>query len=143
MNRFILVIYSFIFDILNGISIVGFECPSRVITDILRSVILQIYRKFKENVTVFIGPDNSRRFFTMDQYNGRNRFGYWKNMTCDSVKLATEGILYHQQISKEDYLHFFRKTLCRVTPLVYQSKWMPNGNIKGKAHYGEINGGFM
>jgi hypothetical protein len=60
----------------------------------------------------------------MDQYNGRNRFGYWPNMTCDSVKLATEGVQYHQQISKDDNLHFFRKTLCRVTPIVYESTWV-------------------
>lgn len=95
---------------------------SNKLTGILRSAILQIYRKFKEDVTVFIGPENSNRFFTMDQYNGRNRFGYWDDMKCDSVKLATEGVLYHQQISKEENLHFFRKTLCRVTPIVYQSK---------------------
>ncbi|PNF20587.1 hypothetical protein B7P43_G04866 [Cryptotermes secundus] len=100
--------------------------PSIVPVDNL-GVLHMIYRKFKENVTVFIGPDNSRRFFTMDQYNGRNRFGYWKNMTCDSVKLATEGILYHQQISKEDNLHFFRKTLCRVTPIVYQKEIVEKG----------------
>jgi len=58
----------------------------------------------------------------MDQYDGKNRFGYWPNMTCDSVKLATEGVLYHQQISKDDNLHFFRKTLCRAVTLVYESK---------------------
>jgi hypothetical protein len=84
--------------------------------------LLQIYRKFNEDVTVFIGPNNTKRFFTMDQYNGRNRFGYWPDMTCDSVKQATEGILYHQQISKDDTLHFFRKTLCRAVVLVYESK---------------------
>jgi hypothetical protein len=43
-------------------------------------------------------------------------------MTCDSVKLATEGVLYHQQISKDDKLLFFRKTVCRAVPLVYESK---------------------
>jgi len=58
----------------------------------------------------------------MDQYNGRNRFGYWPNMTCDSVKLATEGVQYHQQISKDDKLNFFRKTICRAVSLVYESK---------------------
>jgi hypothetical protein len=73
-------------------------------------------------VTVFIGPNNTKLFFTMDQYNGKNRFGYWPNMTCDSVKLATEGVLYHQQISKDDKLLFFRKTICRAVSLVYESK---------------------
>lgn len=63
----------------------------------------------------------------MDQYNGRNRFGYWENMTCDSVKLATEGVLYHQDISKEQDLHFFRKTLCRVTPIVYEKEIVEKG----------------
>jgi hypothetical protein len=83
---------------------------------------LQIYRTYKDDLTVFIGPNNKKRFFTMDHYNGRNRFGYWSNLTCDSVKMATEGVLYHQDISKNESLHFFRKNLCRVTPIVYESK---------------------
>jgi hypothetical protein len=58
----------------------------------------------------------------MDQLNGRNRFGYWTDMACDSVKLSTEGILFHQQISKDDKLLFFRKTLCRTIALEYESK---------------------
>jgi hypothetical protein len=105
----------------------------------LRSTVFQIYRSFKEDVTVFIGPDNARRYFTMDQYNGKNRFGYWENMACDSVKLATEGVLYHQEISKEEDLHFFRKTLCRVTPIVYQSRCMLNSTTEGNVYYGKID----
>ncbi|GFG34115.1 hypothetical protein Cfor_05571, partial [Coptotermes formosanus] len=100
--------------------------PSMVPTDNV-GVLDMIYSKFKEDVTVFIGPDNTKRFFTMDQYNGRNRFGYWPNMTCDSVKLATEGVLYHQQISKDENLHFFRKTLCRVAPLIYEKEVVEQG----------------
>jgi scavenger receptor class B protein 1 len=90
-------------------------------------VLDMIYRKFNEEVTVFIGPNNSKLFFTMDQYDGKNRFGYWPNMTCDSVKLATEGVLYHQQISKDDNLHFFRKTLCRAVTLVYEKETVEQG----------------
>jgi CD36 family. len=90
-------------------------------------MLLQIYRTFKEDVTVFIGPNSTKNFFTMDNYNGRNRFGYWPNVTCDSVKLSTEGVLYHQRISKDDKLLFFRKTICRAVTLVYESKCVMYG----------------
>ncbi|KDR20475.1 Scavenger receptor class B member 1 [Zootermopsis nevadensis] len=95
--------------------------PNMIPVDNL-GVLHMIYRTYEDEVTVFIGPNNTKRFFTMDMYNGKNRFGYWSNMTCDSVKLATEGVLYHQEVSKEDKLHFFRKNLCRVTPLYFANE---------------------
>lgn len=66
-----------------------------------------------------MGPENGRHFFTVDQFHGSSRFGYWKNETCDSVQGATEGVTYHQYINKQDTLKYLRKTICRVTPLYY------------------------
>nr|XP_018914564.1 PREDICTED: scavenger receptor class B member 1-like [Bemisia tabaci]XP_018914565.1 PREDICTED: scavenger receptor class B member 1-like [Bemisia tabaci]XP_018914566.1 PREDICTED: scavenger receptor class B member 1-like [Bemisia tabaci]XP_018914567.1 PREDICTED: scavenger receptor class B member 1-like [Bemisia tabaci] len=80
----------------------------------------QIYHNFKDEVTVFMGPENSRRFFTMEHFNGSPRLNHWRNETCDSVYGATEGVAYHQFITKNDTLRYFRKTMCRVTPLNYK-----------------------
>lgn len=73
-------------------------------------------------MTVYYGPENGRKFFTIELFNGQSRLGYWKNETCDSVQGATEGVTYHQRILKNDTLKYLRKTVCRVTPLYYKSE---------------------
>lgn len=70
-----------------------------------------------------MGPENGYRFFTVDQFHGSPRFGYWENETCDSVQGSTEGVTYHQSIVKTDTLKYLRKTICRVTPLHFASKY--------------------
>lgn len=84
--------------------------------------LFQIYKNFVDNVTVYMGPGNGHRFFTVNKFHGRSRLGYWQNETCDSVQGATEGVTYHQGISKNDTLRYLRKTICRVTPLIFSSK---------------------
>ncbi|XP_054281067.1 scavenger receptor class B member 1-like [Macrosteles quadrilineatus] len=80
-------------------------------------ILHQIYSNFVDEVTVYMGPDNGYRFFKVNQFHGSPRFGYWDNETCDSVQGATEGVTYHQSISKTDTLKYLRKTICRVVPL--------------------------
>ncbi|XP_075218703.1 scavenger receptor class B member 1-like [Lycorma delicatula] len=83
-------------------------------------ILQQIYHKFSDEVTVYYGPHNGRRFFTLDQFNGESRLGYWQNETCDTVQGSTEGVTYHQGIRKNDTLKYLRKTMCRVTPLYFK-----------------------
>lgn len=68
-----------------------------------------------------MGPENEQRFFTVENYHGKPNLGVWDDMKCDSVQGATEGVTYHQFISKNDTLKYLRKTMCRVTPLKYKS----------------------
>lgn len=81
----------------------------------------QIYNKFSDEVTVFMGPENGRRFFTVDKYHGKSNLGIWDDLKCDSVQGSSEGVTYHQFVSKNDTLKYLRKTMCRVTPLKYKS----------------------
>lgn len=83
----------------------------------------QIYNKFTDEVTVYMGPENGRRFFTVEKFNGKPNLGIWDDARCDSVKGATEGVTYHQFVSKNDTLKYLRKTMCRVTPLKYKSTY--------------------
>ena len=80
---------------------------------------MQIYEDFTDEVSVFIGPDNERRFFQMDRFHGNRNLGWWRGDRCDSVYGGTEGVSYHQGVRKEDELRYFRKTMCRVMPLYY------------------------
>jgi len=85
-------------------------------------ILYQIYNKFTDEVTVFMGPENGRRFFTVDKYHGKSNLGIWDDPKCDSVQGSTEGVTYHQFISKNDTLKYLRKTMCRVTPLKYKNE---------------------
>lgn len=80
---------------------------------------LQMYLDFRDEVTVYIGPENVKKFFTMDKFHGSDRFNYWPDEICDSVKTATEGVIYPQFLTRNDSLSYFRKTMCRITPVVY------------------------
>ncbi|KAK3926538.1 Scavenger receptor class B member 1 [Frankliniella fusca] len=82
-------------------------------------VLHTIYADFTDEVSVFIGPDNERRFFQMDRFHGDRNLGWWPADRCDSVYGSTEGVSYHQGVRREDELRYFRKTLCRVTPLYF------------------------
>lgn len=83
----------------------------------------QIYNKFTDEVTVYMGPENGRRFFSVENFHGKPNLGLWQDPKCDSVQGSTEGVTYHQFIGKNDTLKYLRKTMCRVTPLKYKSQW--------------------
>ena len=48
--------------------------------------------------------------------------GYWPDETCDSLDMATEGVIYHQNIKKDEALRFLRKTVCRILPIQFKGK---------------------
>lgn len=82
-------------------------------------ILQMIYSDFRDDVTVYIGPENARRFFTMNQFHGSPRFGYWSGEKCDTVEGATEGVVYPQYLTRNDTLKYFRKSICRVNPIYY------------------------
>ncbi|KAF0766462.1 scavenger receptor class B member 1-like [Aphis craccivora] len=90
-------------------------------------ILYQIYNKFTDEVTVFMGPENGRRFFTVDKYHGKSSLGIWEDPKCDSVQGSSEGVTYHQFVSKNDTLKYLRKTMCRVTPLKYKNEVAKSG----------------
>ncbi|KAJ1520753.1 hypothetical protein ONE63_003848 [Megalurothrips usitatus] len=82
-------------------------------------ILHRIYADFRDEVSVFIGPENERRFFQMDRFHGDRHFGWWPAERCDSAYGGTEGVSYHQGVRRGDELRYFRKTMCRVMPLYY------------------------
>ncbi|EEB19358.1 scavenger receptor class B member, putative [Pediculus humanus corporis] len=79
-----------------------------------------IYSNFVDDVTVYIGPGNDRKFFKIDKYHGSNRLGYWPDERCDSPVNSSEGIAYHQFVNRNDTIKYLRKTICRVASLYYK-----------------------
>lgn len=112
-------VYDYFWNLTDPLVKVGKKLAPHLVPAENMGILYQIYHNFTDEVTVYMGPGNGRRFFTVDQFHGSPRFGYWQNETCDSVQGATEGVTYHQYISKQDTLKYLRKTICRVTPLYY------------------------
>lgn len=92
----------------------------------------QIYDDFTDEVSVFIGPENEYRFFQMDRFHGNRNLGWWSADRCDSVYGGTEGVSYHHGVHKDQELRYFRKTLCRVTPLYYAREYPSPAKGRGK-----------
>lgn len=83
---------------------------------------MQVYSNFVDEVTVYMGPGNDRRFFLIDKYHGTPRLGYWPDERCDSAVNSTEGVVYPHFITRNDTIRYLRKTICRVAPLYWKSK---------------------
>ncbi|KAF4520710.1 hypothetical protein B566_EDAN012497 [Ephemera danica] len=78
-----------------------------------------IYEHFSDEVTVYMGVENSHRFFLIDQFRGSPRLHYWEDERCDLAAGASEGVSYPQFLTRNDSILYLRKTICRATPLYY------------------------
>lgn len=88
-------------------------------------IFLQIYSDFVDEVTVYMGPDNDKKFFLIDKFHGSPRLGYWPDERCDSVVNSTEGVTYPQFLLKNESIKYLRKTICRVVPLHWKGIFKP------------------
>lgn len=83
-----------------------------------------MYSDFTDNVTVYIGPRNGhKKFFLIDRYDGSDEIATGKKC-LGKVTNSSEGVSYPQFLTKNDTLRYWRKTLCKVCDLHYNSKWM-------------------
>lgn len=83
-------------------------------------ILSRIYSNFQDSVTVFIGPEyGHERFFLIDKYDGTENLPGHGEACLDSVVNSTEGVAYAQFLTKDSVLRYWRKTMCRVTPLYY------------------------
>lgn len=83
-------------------------------------ILSRIYSNFQDSVTVFIGPQyGHERFFLIDKYDGTEHLPGHGATCTDSVVNSTEGVAYAQFLTKDSVLRYWRKTLCKVTPLYY------------------------
>lgn len=83
-----------------------------------------MYDDFTDEATVFIGPESGdEKFFTIDKFHGSSMLPGYDIDTCnDTFENATEGILYSQRLTHLSKLHYWRKTLCKVVTLDFNSE---------------------
>ncbi|XP_047513582.1 lysosome membrane protein 2-like isoform X1 [Pieris napi] len=87
-------------------------------------VLFSIYTDFTDDVTVKIGPQwGHHNFFKIDQYGRKLQLkGYDLNTCPDTLTGSTEGVMYHQRLSKDDVLLYLRKSVCRAMPLSFDQE---------------------
>ncbi|XP_049883792.1 scavenger receptor class B member 1-like [Pectinophora gossypiella] len=89
-------------------------------------MLARIYSDFTDEVTVKIGQQwGHSQFFHIDRFRGQPQLpGYDPDRCPDRIFGSTEGVMYHQHLTKEDILMYWRKTVCKSMPLYFDSEMM-------------------
>ncbi|RVE54417.1 hypothetical protein evm_000902 [Chilo suppressalis] len=92
-------------------------------------MLARIYADFTDEVTVKIGPKwGDEGFFQIDRFRGAPQLpGYDPDECPDRIIGSTEGVMYHQRLTKEDVVLYWRKTVCKVMPLYFDDEMVIDG----------------
>ncbi|XP_013177530.1 PREDICTED: scavenger receptor class B member 1-like [Papilio xuthus] len=84
----------------------------------------RMYSDFIDEVTVEIGSERGHdNFFQINRFRGEPQLpGYDPAICPDRIFGSTEGVMYHQHITKQDVLLYWRKTVCKLMPLYFESE---------------------
>ncbi|KAM3956252.1 scavenger receptor class B member 1 [Aphomia sociella] len=87
-------------------------------------MLARIYSDFTDEITVKIGPQwGHEEFFQIDRFRGEPQLpGYDPNECPDRIFGSSEGVMYRQHLTKEDVIVYWRKTVCKVMPLYFDSE---------------------
>ncbi|KAF5284244.1 hypothetical protein FQR65_LT00244 [Abscondita terminalis] len=115
-------IYNYLWNFSDPILDVGQSlAPSLVPVNNL-GVLNYMYSNFKHNVTVKIGTIfGSQNFFLIDQFDGSGYLPNYGRECSDKLVDSTEGVAYPQFLTKNTTLSYWRKTICKVVRLNYES----------------------
>ncbi|CAB3233775.1 unnamed protein product [Arctia plantaginis] len=84
----------------------------------------RIYADFKDEMTVKIGPQwGHEEFFQINRFRGVPQLPGFDPDTCpDRIFGSTEGVMYAQRLTKQAVLQYWRKTVCKLMPLYFDSE---------------------
>uniref|UniRef100_A0A2A4JYP1 Scavenger receptor class B member 1 n=1 Tax=Heliothis virescens TaxID=7102 RepID=A0A2A4JYP1_HELVI len=84
----------------------------------------RIYADFTDELTVKIGPQwGHKEFFQIDRFRGEPQLpGFDPDVCPDRIFGSTEGVMYAQRLTKQDVLKYWRKTVCKLMPLYFDSE---------------------
>lgn len=91
----------------------------------------RIYEFFEDVVTVYIGKGyGHEKYFLIDRYDGSEYLSGHGSSCRDKVINSTEGVAYPQFLTKNTSLAYWRKTMCQVTTLYYDSEFDSKYGVK-------------
>ncbi|KAK9874235.1 hypothetical protein WA026_002587 [Henosepilachna vigintioctopunctata] len=95
--------------------------PNMVPVDNL-GILSRIYDDFENLVTVYIGTQHGDdKYFLIDRYD-HSEYLPGHGDTCDDRILnSTEGVAYPQYLTKNSTINYWRKTMCKVTTLLFDN----------------------
>ncbi|XP_047038904.1 scavenger receptor class B member 1-like [Helicoverpa zea] len=87
-------------------------------------MLARIYADFTDEMTVKIGPQwGHKEFFQIDRFRGEPQLpGFDPDVCPDRIFGSTEGVMYAQRLTKQDVLKYWRKTVCKLMPLYFDSE---------------------
>ncbi|XP_023946681.2 lysosome membrane protein 2 [Bicyclus anynana] len=88
----------------------------------------RVYADFVDEITVKIGPQwGHHDFFKTDKVRGLSQFAGYDKDCPERITGATEGVMYHQHLSKSDVLYYLRKTVCKLVTLYFDEEVTVDG----------------
>ncbi|CAH0699547.1 unnamed protein product [Spodoptera exigua] len=87
-------------------------------------MLARVYADFTDEMTVKIGPQwGHKQFFQIDRFRGQPQIpGFDPDVCPDRIFGSTEGVMYAQRLTKQDVLQYWRKTVCKLMPLYFDSE---------------------
>ncbi|XP_030041019.2 scavenger receptor class B member 1 [Manduca sexta] len=87
-------------------------------------IMARIYADFTDEMTVMIGSQwGHEHFFQIEKFRGNPQLpGYDAKECPDRIFGSTEGVMYQQHLTKSDVLLYWRKTVCKLMPLYFDSE---------------------
>nr|XP_026483476.1 scavenger receptor class B member 1-like [Vanessa tameamea] len=122
-------IYEYLWDYRDALLETSRNLAPALVPSTNMGMLSKIYADFTDEVTVKIGPQwGHENFFQIDKLRGLPHItGYDPNKCPDTLSGSTEGVLYHQHLSKDEALICLRKTVCKVMPLYFEKEAIMDG----------------
>ncbi|XP_017781148.1 PREDICTED: scavenger receptor class B member 1-like isoform X2 [Nicrophorus vespilloides] len=90
-------------------------------------VLSRVYENFADVVTMYYGSESGHeRFSLIDKFSGSEYLPNYKKCK-DTLVNSTEGVTYSQYLTKKSVLRYWRKTICKVMELNYESDVVREG----------------
>ncbi|XP_044763949.1 scavenger receptor class B member 1-like [Coccinella septempunctata] len=116
-------IYNYLWNYTDPIVEMGKNIAPKLVPVNNLGMLARIYQNFTDTVTVYIGTENGdEKFLLIDKYDGSEYISGNGERCKEKVVNSTEGVSYPQYLTKNTTIRYWRKTMCFVVPLYYESE---------------------
>nr|XP_022899774.1 lysosome membrane protein 2-like isoform X2 [Onthophagus taurus]XP_022899775.1 lysosome membrane protein 2-like isoform X2 [Onthophagus taurus] len=75
----------------------------------------------KDNVTLYTGSGDIKKFGLIDNVNGISNLSHWKTDQCNALN-GSDGSIFPPHITQNTTLYLYDKDLCRLLPLKFKEE---------------------
>ncbi|KAK5644000.1 hypothetical protein RI129_007845 [Pyrocoelia pectoralis] len=119
-------IYNFLWNFTDPVIDLGHSFFPVMVPTTNLGILTIVYEHFEHTVTSYMGTNNGHsRYFLIDKFDGSE---YLPHHDCkEKLVNSTEGVTYHQFLTKNETILYWRKTQCKVIELDFERELFTNG----------------